>query len=72
MRDDGPHRRRMHEAYLAHLEETSAPYVVVSGPHAERMRTAIAAVDELLGAGRGAAARPSPSASRRWRAFSTA
>jgi len=48
MRTDGPHRRRMHEAYLAHLEDTGAPYVVVAGSHSERMRTATAAVDALL------------------------
>ena len=40
IRVDGPHRRRMHEAYLAHVQETGAPYVVVSGTHAERMAAA--------------------------------
>jgi NadR type nicotinamide-nucleotide adenylyltransferase len=48
MRADGPHRRRMHEAYLAHLEASGAPFVVVSGSHAERMATATAAVDALV------------------------
>jgi NadR type nicotinamide-nucleotide adenylyltransferase len=48
MRADGPHRRRMHEAYLAHLEESGSPFVVVKGSHAERMRAASAAVDTLL------------------------
>ena len=38
MRTDGPHRRRMHEAYLAHLREIGAPFVVVSGSACERMR----------------------------------
>jgi NadR type nicotinamide-nucleotide adenylyltransferase len=50
MRADGPHRRRMQDAYLAHLLETGAPFIVASGSHAERMRTATAAVDDLLGA----------------------
>jgi NadR type nicotinamide-nucleotide adenylyltransferase len=50
MRADGPHRRRMHEAYLEHLEEAGAPYLLVSGPHRERMRVATAAVDALLAA----------------------
>jgi NadR type nicotinamide-nucleotide adenylyltransferase len=48
MRTDGPHRQRMHDAYLAHLVETGIPFVVVSGSHAERMRAATAAVDNLL------------------------
>jgi NadR type nicotinamide-nucleotide adenylyltransferase len=55
MRTEGPHRRRMHEAYLAHLRETGAPYVVVSGTHVERMSQAAAAVEALL---RGRAAAP--------------
>jgi NadR type nicotinamide-nucleotide adenylyltransferase len=48
MRADGPHRQRMNDAYLAHLEETGIPFVVATGSHAERMLTATAAVDELL------------------------
>ena len=48
-RPDGPHRRRMHEAYLEHVRETGKPYVVVTGSHAERMAAATAAVDALLG-----------------------
>ena len=51
MRTDGPHRTQMHEAYLAHLRKTGTPFVVVSGPHAERMRQATAAVDALLRGG---------------------
>ena len=47
-RRDGPHRPRMHEAYIRHLDETGAPYVVVAGTHAQRMRQATAAVDALL------------------------
>jgi hypothetical protein len=38
----------MHDAYLAHLVETGIPFVVVTGSHAERMRTATAAIDDLL------------------------
>ncbi len=49
IRVDGPHRRQMFEAYLAHVQETGTPYVVVSGTHAERMAEATAAVDALLG-----------------------
>ena len=49
------HRRApspaMHEAYLAHLREIGAPFVVVSGSHAERMGQATAAVDALLRGG---------------------
>jgi nicotinamide riboside kinase len=48
MREDGPHRQRMHAAYLTHLEETGDPYLVVTGSHAERMGAATAAVDALL------------------------
>jgi HTH-type transcriptional regulator, transcriptional repressor of NAD biosynthesis genes len=48
MRTDGPHRRRMHDAYLARLVDGEIPFVVVTGPHAERMRAATVAVDELL------------------------
>ncbi len=48
MCEDGPHRRRMHDAYLAHLHETGDPCVVVTGSHLERMRAATAAVDALL------------------------
>ncbi len=51
MRTDGPHRQGMHEAYLQHLRETGAPYVLVSGSHAERVREASLAVDALLGEG---------------------
>jgi HTH-type transcriptional regulator, transcriptional repressor of NAD biosynthesis genes len=47
-RRDGPHRTSMHEAYVRHLEEIGASYVVVSGTHAQRMRTAVAAVDRTL------------------------
>jgi len=49
VREDGPHRQRMHDAYLSRLIESGAPFIVVSGPHAERLRTAIAAIDGLLG-----------------------
>jgi NadR type nicotinamide-nucleotide adenylyltransferase len=49
MRTDGPHRRRMHEAYLEHVRTTGKPHVVVTGTHAQRMATATAAVDALLG-----------------------
>ena len=38
----------MHEAYIGHLDETGAPYVVVAGTHAQRMQQATAAVDALL------------------------
>jgi len=48
MRADGPHRQRMHDAYLAHLVDAGIPFVVVTGSHAERMRAATAAVDALL------------------------
>lgn len=48
MRTEGPHRVRMHEAYLAHVRETGVPFVAVSGTHAERMSQASAAVDALL------------------------
>jgi NadR type nicotinamide-nucleotide adenylyltransferase len=48
MRTDGPHRQRMHEAYLAHLAETGEQFIVVRGSHAERMRAASAAIDALL------------------------
>jgi NadR type nicotinamide-nucleotide adenylyltransferase len=50
MRADGPHRARMHDAYVAHLEEIGAPYIVVAGSHAERMNAATVAVDALLAA----------------------
>ncbi len=50
IRVEGPHRRQMHEAYLAYVQQTGAPFVVVSGSHAERMATASAAVDAVLGA----------------------
>jgi HTH-type transcriptional regulator, transcriptional repressor of NAD biosynthesis genes len=63
-RTDGPHRRRMHEDYLAHVRSTGAPYLVVSGSHAERLAAASAAVAVLLRpAGNGArarGARPAP------------
>src|SRR5262249_28591035 len=49
MRTDGPHRRRMHEAYLEHVRATAKPYVVLTGTHTERMAAATAAVDALLG-----------------------
>jgi NadR type nicotinamide-nucleotide adenylyltransferase len=48
MRTEGPHRRRMHDAYLEHLRKSGTPYVLVSGTHAERMAAATAAVDALL------------------------
>lgn len=47
-RTDGPHRARMHEAYLAHVRAIGAPYLFVSGTHAERMRAATTAVDLVL------------------------
>jgi nicotinamide riboside kinase len=47
MRTEGPHRARMHEAYLARVEASGTPYVLVSGTHAERLRQAIAAVDAV-------------------------
>jgi NadR type nicotinamide-nucleotide adenylyltransferase len=47
-RRDGPHRAAMHEAYIRHLDETGARYVVVAGTHAQRMQQATAAVDALL------------------------
>jgi nicotinamide mononucleotide transporter len=58
MRTDGPHRRRMHEAYLEHVRMSGTPYVVVSGTHAERMAAATAAVDALLGVTRPPRRRP--------------
>jgi HTH-type transcriptional regulator, transcriptional repressor of NAD biosynthesis genes len=48
IRVDGPHRQQMHEAYLAHVQETGAPFVVVGGSHDERMTTVCAAVDALI------------------------
>jgi hypothetical protein len=38
----------MHNAYLARLVEAGIPFVMVTGSHAERMRAAAAAVDELI------------------------
>jgi HTH-type transcriptional regulator, transcriptional repressor of NAD biosynthesis genes len=62
MRTDGPHRQRMHEAYLEHIRANGKPYVVVTGTHAERMAAATAAVDALLpGAGRSRPQTPSTS-----------
>jgi NadR type nicotinamide-nucleotide adenylyltransferase len=58
MRTDGPHRERMHEAYLEHVRGSGTPFVLVSGSHAERMAAATAGVDALLGATRPAPARP--------------
>ncbi len=49
IRVDGPHRRRMHEAYLAHVRQTGMPFVLVGGSHAERMATATSAVNRMLG-----------------------
>jgi NadR type nicotinamide-nucleotide adenylyltransferase len=49
MRTEGPHRQRMHDAYLEHVRATGKPFLVVTGSHAERMAAATAAVDALLG-----------------------
>jgi NadR type nicotinamide-nucleotide adenylyltransferase len=48
IRVDGPHRRQMYEAYLRHVQEIGAPYIVVSGAHGERMTAATEAVDAVL------------------------
>ncbi len=47
-RSDGPHRPALHDAYLRHVRETGAPFVVVSGSHAHRLEQAASAVDAML------------------------
>jgi HTH-type transcriptional repressor of NAD biosynthesis genes len=47
-RVEGPHRREMHDAYLAYVERIGARYVEVRGSPAERLATATAVIDELL------------------------
>jgi HTH-type transcriptional repressor of NAD biosynthesis genes len=41
-------RRAMHERYLEHLRANGLRWVEVRGTHDERMRTAVAAVDDLV------------------------
>lgn len=46
---ENPHDRdRLFEVYERTLIALRKPYVVLCGPHAERMKVAVAAVDELL------------------------
>ena len=38
----------LHQASLTYIEALGAPFIVVSGSHAQRMATATAAVDALV------------------------
>jgi HTH-type transcriptional regulator, transcriptional repressor of NAD biosynthesis genes len=41
-------RRAMHNRYVEYVKSTGCRWLQLTGPHEERMRAAIAAVDELL------------------------
>lgn len=48
---DGKHiRHAMHERFKVRLQEANRPYLLLSGPHEERLHTAIAAIDAMLAA----------------------
>jgi len=47
-RVEGPHRRQMHDAYLAYVRRLGARYLEVRGSPAERLAAATAVIDELL------------------------
>lgn len=50
---DGEHVRAwMHETFVEELSAQGRPFLLISGPHARRMRDAVAAVDALLAARR--------------------
>jgi HTH-type transcriptional repressor of NAD biosynthesis genes len=47
-RDGEAVRERMHARFAEELARRGTPFVVLSGPHAARLRAAVAAVDQVL------------------------
>jgi nicotinamide riboside kinase len=46
---DGEHiRLAMHARFVEALQATDRPYLLLTGPHEARLRTAVAAMDEVV------------------------
>jgi hypothetical protein len=48
LREEGPHRRQMHEAYVEHVTRSGAPWLELRGGIEERVEVAAKAIDGLI------------------------